>query len=180
MKRTLSFILAVWPLFAFSQNEVHPEGYKLLIALLLFLAIPVLVFLFRRIFKKGQKQKTKISFWKKKLKVFLGKDKKYRPAFLFLKIENVSNRDIDIEAPILHFRKLWSKRKFKLKGINRQEIYPLYLEKGKMHELQIDLSVFHQHDRKLRKFYWAKIRFHDTKGRKYSTKYITLRKSLFS
>ncbi len=180
MKQTIFLIVLIIPMMAFSQNEVNPDGYKLLLILLILLLIPFVIFLFRRIFKKKVKQKPTAKFYWKKLKVSLGKDKKYRPGNLFLKIENVSRKDVDIEAPVLFFRKLWSKRKFKLKGINRQEIYPLYLEKGKTHELQIDLSVFHQHDRKLKRFYWAKIKLKDTKGTTYSSKYISLRKSLFS
>ncbi len=180
MKRFLFFIFSVFPLVAFSQNKVDPDGYKLLVIILIVVTLPLLLYLFMRIFKKKQRQKSSFSFHWKKLKVTLEKDQKYRPKNLTLRIVNVSNRNIDIEAPLLHFRKLWSKRNFKLKGINRQEIYPLYLEKGKTHELQIDLNVFHQHDRKLKKFYWAKIRFQDSKRRKYSSKYITLRRSLFS
>jgi hypothetical protein len=116
----------------------------------------------------------------RRLKIELTKDREYRPNVLTLKIFNNSRRDIDLQAPVLLFRKLWSKRKFKLKGINRYEIYPLYLEAGKVHELRIDLSVFYSHDKKLRRFYWTKIRVADTKGKEYSSRYVTMRKSLFS
>ena len=180
MKRTFFLILWIIPVIAFSQNEVNPDGYKLLIILLALLVIPLIFSVFWRIFKKKGNQKVNQKFHWKKLKLFLDKDRKYRPGNLYLKIENVSSRDIDIEAPVLFFRKLWRMRKFKLKGINRQKIYPLYLEKGKTHELQIDLSIFYQHDKKLKRFYWAKIKLRDTKGKRYSSKYITLRKSLFS
>ena len=87
---------------------------------------------------------------------------------------------MDLEAPVLIFRKLFLIRKFKLTGINHSAIYPLYLEAGKVHELRISLSIFHEYDRKLKRYYWSRILMRDTRGRKYTSKYVTLRKSLFS
>ncbi|MGQ8336106.1 hypothetical protein ACUNWD_06100 [Sunxiuqinia sp. A32] len=181
MKRLILLTLTLTPTFSFAQNEVGSDGDKLLVIILCILILPVL-FYFLSKWRKSRPgyRKPNFSFHWKKLKVSLDKDRKYRPRFLTLRVENVSSRDVDIEAPVLYFRKIWSKRKFKLKGINRYEIYPLYLETAKTHELRVDLNVFHQHDRKLRKYYWAKIRIYDTKGNNYSSKIIALRKSLFS
>lgn len=180
--KTLYFCtLLVLPAAAFAQNEVHPEGYKLLWVLGILVALPIVYYFFQKFFFKGTPKKGKpVSVSRSKLKINLLKDRKYRPKVLTLRVENKSRKDIDLEAPVLSFRKLWSKRKFKLKGINRYEIYPLFLEAGKTHELRIDLSVFYDHDRKLKRFFWAKVQLQDTKGKSYSSSFITLRKSLFS
>ena len=182
MKGTIFFICIILPIAAFSQTKVQPDGYKLLIGLLILLAIPVIVFLFSKMRKKkASPQKQPPGFFKrKKLKIELTKDRKYRPKNLTLHIRNIGKKDVDIEAPLLVFRKIWNVRKFKLKGINKQEIYPLYLERNKVHEVQVDLTVFYNHDRKLKKYYRAKVILKDTKGKKYSSKNITLRKSLVS
>ena len=163
------------------QNEVGPEGQKLWVIPMLLLLLLGAYLLFRRqTIKKPGSHKKKFSLSLKRITVDLHKDRNFRPKVLILKVKNNRRKDVDIEAPVLVFRKLWSKRKFKLKGMNRYEIYPLYLEAGKEHELQINLSVFHEHDRSIRRFYWAKVFVFDTKGRKYSSKYVTLRKSLYS
>lgn len=169
------------PFGVVAQNEVAPEGDKLIWFVVILAAIPVVYYLINQLVRKSGSPKVKpFSIPRRKLNIDLLKDRQYRPSVLTLKITNKSRKDIDLEAPVLCFRKIWSKRKFKLKGINRYEIYPLYLEAGKTHELRIDLSVFYSHDRKLKRFYWAKVRVMDTKGKKYSSSYITLRKSLFS
>lgn len=181
MKKLLFFSFISVPVRVYSQNEVHPEGDKLLLILAILIALPVIFFLASKIVgRKGKPKKQPGSLFSRKLKVELSKDRKYRPNVLTLNILNKSNNDIDLEAPVIHFRKLWSKRKFKLTGINRYKIYPLYLEAGKTHELQIDLSVFYRHDRKLKQFHRAKVWVSDTRGKTYSSGYITLRKSLFS
>jgi len=181
MKQLFFTSFLVFPLAASAQNEVRPEGYKLLWFVAVLVAIPVAYYLISRLVQKTRNQKSRsVSVSWRKLKIDLLKDRPYRPNVLTMRVTNRSRKDIDLQAPVLCFRKIWSKRKFKLKGINRYEIYPLYLEAGKTHELRIDLSVFYSHDRKLKRFYWAKIRVFDTHGKKYSSSYITLRKSLFS
>ena len=180
MKRNYLILFILFPAVTFAQNEVGPDGSLLLIILIVLVLLPLLFWGIGKLNKSKPNKGSTFTIQFKRLQVSLDKDRQYKPRLLTLRIENKSKKNIDLEAPVLHFRKLWTKRKFKLKGFNRQEIYPLYLEKGKTHELQIDLSVFHQHDKKLRKFFWAKIRFQDTLGRKYSSKRVTLRKSLFS
>jgi hypothetical protein len=181
MKKLFFFFLINTPFQAFPQNEVPPEGGKLLWFLAILISLPLIYYLLRsRVFSKEKIKGKPGPLFMRRLKIELTKDREYRPNVLTLKIFNNSRRDIDLQAPVLLFRKLWSKRKFKLKGINRYEIYPLYLEAGKVHELRIDLSVFYSHDKKLRRFYWTKIRVADTKGKEYSSRYVTMRKSLFS
>lgn len=183
MKKLYSIVALVIPLGVYAQNEVKPEGYKLLWFILFLIAIPLVYYFLKKVLsrsKPGKSSGTIGSLPRRKLKVELLKDRKYRPSVLTLRVSNNSKKPIDLNPPILQFRKIWTNRKFKLKGINRYEIYPLYLEAGKIHELRIDLSVFYNHNRKLKRFNWAKIRVIDSKGKKYPSSNITLRKSLFS
>ncbi|WP_321288560.1 hypothetical protein [uncultured Sunxiuqinia sp.] len=181
MKQIFLFAIFSIPFVVFAQNEVKPDGDKLFWFVAVFVAIPLVYIIMNPVFKKPSNLKGKpVSVKKSQLKIELLKDRKFKPNVLTLKIANSSKKDIDLEAPILMFRKIWTKRKFKLKGINQYVIYPLFLEAGKTHELRIDLSVFYNHDRKLKRYFWSKIRVFDTNGKKYSSSYITLRKSLFS
>ena len=161
----------------FAQNEVGPEGGKLIWFLLIPIVIVGLFFVFR---KKSDKSKSvkKPLFQRRKLKIELKKNKIYYPDSLTLVIKNTGNSDIDLDKPLLVFDNFWLNRKFKLKGTNNYSFYPLYLEKGKTHTLQIDLTRFYSHDKKLKKFPKAKVKLVDIKGKHLGNKSVYLRKTL--
>lgn len=179
MQKAFLCFLLMLPLFVSGQTQVGPDRYFPYFVVAVLLAVPVLFWVVGRMMKR-QDNSFASFFQKNRLGIELVPNRGYRPELLTLVVRNDSRQDIDVEAPVLVIRKLWSIRKFKLKGINRAEIYPLYLEKSKKHELRISLNVFFQHDPTLRSYYWARVLLKDTKGHRYSTNYITLRKSLFS
>jgi len=113
-----------------------------------------------------------------KLNVVLNKDRLFRPQILTLTIRNTGKYEADLNAPVLEFRKIWSKRKFKLNGIKGQQVYPLFLQPGITHQLVIETSTFHQYDRSIKSFYWARIYISDIEGRKWKSNNVKLRKSL--
>lgn len=179
MRKLYSAFFLSLPAFGYGQTHVGPDGYFLYLALGFFVGVPLLVWLLPKLQRVTSRFSVKWP-WRRKIEVELIPNRLYRPDRLTLVVRNGSRKDVDLKAPVLVIRKLWSIRKFKLKGIDRAEIYPLYLEKGKTHELPISLGVFHRHDPTLRSYYWARVQLNDTSGRHYATKYITLRKSLFS
>jgi len=179
MRNLTLLLLLLYPLFSFSSNEPGPEDYKLTWLLLAIIVVLLVLPLLRERGKNG-KVVLRMPFIRRRLKVDLIPDRHYRPGTLTLVIKNTSRKDIDIAAPVIQFRKLLLIRKFKLKGIDSNVIYPLYLEGGKMHELRISLRVFYDYDPTLRKFYWARVLLSDINGKRYRTRYVTLRKSLYS
>lgn len=151
--------------------------------MILILAIPYLALLLVVIIRKARNLKSyKISrlFKKVKLEIVLEKDKPLRPQVLTLTIRNTGKNDADIEAPVLEFRKIWTKRKFKLSGISGQPIYPMFIYPGKSHQLRIETVTFHQYDRSIKSFYWARILVSDVDGRRWKSNKVKLRKSLFT
>jgi len=113
-----------------------------------------------------------------KLQVTLEKDRPLRPKLLSMTIENTGKNDAEINSPVLEFRKIWSKRKFKLSGISGQQVYPMYIQSGNAHHLRIETSTFHLYDRSIKSYYWARIYVSDVEGRKWKSNKIKLRKSL--
>jgi hypothetical protein len=93
-------------------------------------------------------------------------------------IRNTGKNEADIDAPVLEFRKIWTKRKFKLSGINGNAIYPMFIDTGKSHQLRIETSTFHQYDRSIKSFYWARVIVTDADGRLWKSNSVKLRKSL--
>ena len=63
--------------------------------------------------------------------------------------------------------------------MGNRTFYPQYLEKGKTHTLQIDLTRFYSHDKSLKKFPKAKIVISDVKGKRLGSTSVYLRKTLF-
>lgn len=176
--RYLIWLMLLVLLLGFSSAG-RTEDYQLSWLLIGIIVVLILILMIREWGRPGG-LKLHLPFARRRLRMELVPDRRYRPQTLTLVIQNVSRRDIDIEAPVIRFRKLFLIRNFKLKGVDRNVLYPLYLESGKVHELPVSVRVFHDYDSSLRKYYWARVLVKDTNGRTYRTAYVTLRKSLFS
>ena len=169
------------PLAIFSGNETDPEKLQLL-RIIAILVIILGLLMARGIWKFFQKKENRSRiFWflnKVKLEVTLEKDRLFRPQVLTMTISNIGKQEADLNAPVIEFRKIWTKRKFKLNGIKGQQVYPLFLNPGLTHELQIETATFHQYDRTIKSFYWARIYVSDVEGHQWKSNKVKLRKSL--
>lgn len=172
-KYFLLLLILVSTLNLSAQNEVRPDGDKIVWVLLIFLATLFLFFVFR---KKGNIKQT--LFLRQKIKIELEKNRLYFPDFLTLTVHNMGNTDIDMDRPLLIFDNFWLKRKFRLKGIENRSFYPLYLVKGHLHKLTIDLNHFYSYDRKLKGYSKVKIILFNVKGRRLGSNSVYLRKTL--
>jgi hypothetical protein len=152
-----------------------------LVWIILVMTLPFLaalsIFIYR-ITKNIKPIKISRFFKKVKLEIKLEKDKPLRPQLLTMTIRNSGKNEADIDAPVLEFRKIWTNRKFKLNGINGNAIYPMLIDAGKAHQLRIETSTFHQYDRSIKSFYWARVIVTDVDGRKWKSNSVKLRKSL--
>lgn len=158
----------------FAQNEVKPDGDKLLAFIVVIAAFTILYFVFG---KKGSIRGRPI-LARRKVDITLEKDRVYFPDYIRMKVTNKGNVDIDLDKPLLVLDNFWLKRKFRLKGMQNRTFYPLYLEKGKTHHLTIDLNGFYLHDKKLKRYPKATVRLFDVKGRRLGSKAVYLRKTL--
>jgi hypothetical protein len=172
-KPGLLLILLISNLTLFAQNEIGPDGGKL-VWLLLILAVVVLVLVILGI--KGNNRKP--LFVREKVKVDFEKSKLYFPDSIKLSVKNTGNVDVDVDRPVLIFDSFWIKRKFKLKGIDNRSLYPLYLGKGETHNLNIDLNHFYSYDKKLKKYAKVKIAVFNVKGKSLGKKAVYIRKTL--
>ncbi|WP_297085683.1 hypothetical protein [uncultured Draconibacterium sp.] len=162
-----------------AQNEIGPEGHKLLwVFLFLVAVVAVLFFTGRSAWAKGKKKKRRSFFSNEKITIQLEADARFYPDNLVLKIKNIGTEAIDIDRPMLVFDNFWVKRKFKIKGKDNYSFYPLFLESGNTHELNIDLYRFYSHDKSLKKFPKVKIYIKNVNGKKLGSKAVFLRKTL--
>lgn len=156
-----------------AQNEVKPDGDKLIWVLLILAVIIILVGVFRKT-GKGKKP----LFIIQRIKIELEKNRLYYPDYITLTVKNIGNTDIDLDRPLLTFDNFWLKRKFRLKGIENRSLYPLYFVKGNSHTLNIDLNHFYLYDRKLKRYPKVKITLFNVKGKRLGSNSVYLRKTL--
>jgi hypothetical protein len=168
------------PLLFLSEfsSGVDKETLLLIIITLSFLLIVILVYELIRFLRNRNSGFLSIFFRKVQLRVSVEKDRLFYPKVLKMTIRNTGNRPVDISAPVLEYRKIWSKRRFKLNGVSGQQIYPLLLDPGKVHRLPIETATFHQYDSEIKSYYWARIYVSDVEGRKWKSNDVKLRKSL--
>jgi hypothetical protein len=169
----LLFITLLSTLKLYAQNEVGPDGSKLVWVMLILAAIIISYFVFR---KKGNKKRPLFAL--QRVKIELEKDRLYYPDNLILNVKNIGNTDIDLDRPLLVFDNFWLKRKFRLKGTENRTFYPLYMVKGYNHTLNIDLNHFYSYDKKLKSYPKIKITIFNVKGRRLGSNSIFLRKTL--
>lgn len=147
-------------------------------AWLLLLLVPLVFFLLAKIRGSKTISVKKPLFQQNRIKIELQKDRIYFPDNLKLTVKNVGNSDIDLDRPLLVLDNFWLKRKFKIKGMENRTFYPLYLEKGQTHTLNIDLNRFYSHDKNLKKYPKAIITIFNVKGKSLGKKSVYLRKTL--
>lgn len=169
----LLFIFLIFNYALFAQSEIGPDGEKL-VWLMLILIVGIAVMIGVR--KKGKAKKP--MFVREKVKVELVKDRLYFPDSVKLSVKNTGNVNLDLDRPVLVFDSFWLKRKFKLKGIDNRTLYPLYLEQGKVHTLNIDLNHFYSYDKKLKNYSKIKITVFNVNGKSLGKKSVFTRKTL--
>lgn len=179
MKRvTITVTILAFTQQVFGQNEIGPEGHKLLWFVVFVVGLIVLLFVFVKF--PNTSHKTKWPFFKKKkVTITLVKDRLYYPDELVLTIANAGNRGVDIDRPLLILSSIWLKRKFRLKGTNNASFYPLYLDNGQSHTLKIDLNRFYSHDKTLKRLPKASVVVYEAGGKRLGSKSVFLRKTLF-
>jgi hypothetical protein len=177
MKKGLTmFLFLILFQQSYAQGEIGPEGNKLLLVLLGIIALVViLVFILKLKIDPG---KFSHFFAGRSIKIEIKKDRRYYPDNLELVLKNNGNSEVDISQPLLVFDNFWFKRKFKLKGTNNYNFYPLILEKGNTHSLRIDLNRFYRHDNRLKKYPKVRIIISERNGKRIGSESVFLRKTL--
>ena len=145
----------------------------------LYWLIPVIIVLFVIFGISAFKNlKSRAWFSKQKISVELGKNRLYYPDFIKLTVVNTGKVDVDFDRPMLVFDNFWLKRKFRISGVEGRSIYPLFLETGKSHTLNIDLTPFFGYDRKLKRYPKVSIVVFNMKGKRLGSHATFLRKTL--
>ncbi|HEY3389095.1 MAG TPA: hypothetical protein VGK38_05950, partial [Prolixibacteraceae bacterium] len=99
-----------------------------------------------RTFAKGTNGK-KLSFNKKRVpyaaEIGLDKSQRFNPSNVGMTVTNTGTKEIDLNAPVITFKRWFSKRKFRVLKVEHSEIYPILLEPGRTYMLDISLDQFY-------------------------------------
>lgn len=131
-----------------------------------------------RTFAKGSNGK-KLSFNKRKVpyaaEIILDKSQKFNPSIIGMTVTNTGTKDIDLNSPVITFKRWFSKRKFRVLKVEHAEIYPLLLEPGKSYILDISLDQFYQAVPELQLACRMSIEMKDRNGKRFKSQTIRLK-----
>ena len=129
--------------------ELSPAVLTLLKWGLIIIALLIIFFIFNssHTFAKGPSGK-KMSFRKNRkssaVDIVLIKSRRFNPSNIGMMVTNTGTNEIDLYAPVIIFRRWFTKRKFRILKVEHSEIYPILLEPGKTSALDILLDQFYE------------------------------------
>ncbi len=131
-----------------------------------------------RTFAKGTDGK-KLSFNKRRVpyaaEISLEKSQKLNPSIIGMTVTNIGTNEIDLNSPVIIFKRWFSKRKFKVLKVEHSEIYPILLEPGKTHGLDISLDQFYEAVPELQLACRVSIEMKDRNGKRFKSQTIRLK-----
>ena len=129
-------------------------------------------------FAKGANGK-KLSFSNRRVpyaaEICLIKSRRFNPSNVEMSVTNTGTKDIDLGAPVIIFKRWFTKRKFRVLKVEHSEIYPIFLEPGKTSLLDISLDQFYESIPELQLACRMNIEMKDQKGKRFKSRTIRLK-----
>ena len=160
--------------------ELSPFVLMLIKWSLILIALVIGFFVFNRsrTFAKGNSGK-KMSFSNRRVpyaaEIELTKDRRFNPSIIGMTITNTGIKEIDLDAPVIIFKRWFTKRKFRVLRVEYSEIYPILIEPGKSSALDISLDQFYETVPELQLACRMNIEMKDRNGKKYNSRTIRLK-----
>ncbi len=148
------------------------------ILIIIVVVIGYFVFNRSRTFARGTSGK-KMSF-NRRTKPFsasidLFKSSRFNPAYIQMVVTNTGTREIDLHAPVLIFKRWFTKRKFRVLKVEHSEIYPILLVKDNTYLLDISLEQFYETVPELQLACRMSVEMRDLSGKRYKSQTIRLK-----
>jgi len=142
------------------------------------LVIGIFVINRTRTFAKGTNGK-KLRFNKKQVpyaaEISLDKSQRFNPSIIGMSVTNTGTKDIDLNAPVIIFKRWFSRRKFRVLKVEHSDIYPLLLEPGRTYLLDISLDQFYDKVPELQLACRMSVEMKDNNGKRYKSQTIRLK-----
>ena len=160
--------------------DLSPSVLMLLKWSLIITTLVIVFFVFNRsrTFAKGTRSK-KLSFSKRRVlydaEIDLIKSQRFNPSNIEMVVTNTGTKDIDLNAPVIIFKRWFTKRKFRVLRVEHSEIYPILIEPGKSSLLDISLDQFYDTVPELQLACRMSIEMKDQNGKKFKSQTIRLK-----
>lgn len=129
--------------------------------------------------RKYQARGRKLSFRERlqfrKARIHLTGDKGYKPAVVTIAVQNPGNRPVDLEAPVLIFKRWSSARKFRINSFGGIDDFPVWLEPGYEAKWNIELEQFYKRVPELRRACRLNAEMREVSGKKFVSRTIRLK-----
>ncbi len=148
------------------------------VLIIIVLVIGFIVFNRTRTFSKGASGK-KMSFRKRTkpfcVEILLHKSARFNPSNVEMSVTNTGIKAIDLYAPVIIFKRWFTKRKFRVLKVEHSEIYPILLERDKTYVLDISLEQFYETVPELQLACRMSIEMKDLNGNKFRSQTVRLK-----
>ncbi len=100
---------------------------------------------------RGRKLSFRERFQFRKASIVLSGDKNYKPKFITIRVQNPGKRPVDLQAPVLIFKRWNSSRKFRINSFGGIDDFPIWLEPGYEAKWNVELGQFYNKVPELRR-----------------------------
>ncbi|MDP4183543.1 MAG: hypothetical protein Q8862_00080 [Bacteroidota bacterium] len=159
------------------KNGLILAGSDGLVWLLIIICLPFLVMFLNSIYERNRGRFRNLTYSKRsnnnhasdrKVDIRLIKNFANRPSVVTMIVENNTFSSVDLDAPLVIFNAIFYQKTFRLRKVNGVQIYPLFLESGRVHNISINLNGFYSRNPRLRWFPFLTVKLKDVSGRKYA------------
>ncbi len=148
------------------------------ILIIIVMVIGFFIFNRSRTFAKGASGR-KMSFGKRSkpysAEITLLKNQRFNPSNIEMFVTNTGVREIDLHAPVIIFKRWFTRRKFRVLKVEHSEIYPILLERDKSYLLDISLEQFYETVPELQLACRMSVEMRDLQGNKFKSQTIRLK-----
>jgi hypothetical protein len=124
---------------------------------------------------KGRKLTWKERLSRRKAQILITGDKRRRPDYVTLSLQNYGIRPVDLEAPRLVFMRWSSERKFRINSFGGVDDFPMWLEPGYEATFRIELQQFYERVPALRRATRLKAEIREVSGKKFVSQTIRIK-----
>jgi hypothetical protein len=116
---------------------------------------------------KGRRLTWKERLSRRKANIVITGDKRRRPDYVTMSLQNYGIRPVDLEAPRLVFKRHSSERRFRINSFGGVDDFPMWLEPGYEATFRIELEQFYERVPVLRRATRLNAEIREVSGKKF-------------
>lgn len=159
-------------------SRVHPVFLWTGLLILLSLGLWGLVSLVKRIRTsptKGRRLTLKERLSRRKVTLLITGDRRRRPDYVTMTLQNYGIRPVDLQAPCIVFKRWNSERKFRINSFGGPDDFPMWLEPGYEASYRINLNQFYDRVPPLRRACRLSAEIREVSGKKFMSQTIRIK-----